>query len=174
MAPTPEELKEEKEEVAWVRKQERWKALSKPSLSTPTSHTYRRRLPFEEAAFIASPSNPLCPCCGSKLNIITSLYGEMLLGAFRKDTGEVKEIEDVLNPPDKVEVPITLTLPVLRKVRVCERCGPKLSKILDERPERKESSCVLEEARGSNQRLTSTRFDRARGFGRIFNNRKER
>lgn len=145
-----------------LRRLEKWRNTSSP----PKKRVTRTRLPQEYAALISTPANPLCPSCGEALNFMTSFLGEIGRGAFSRMTGEKVEAINMLDGEillkDEVKV-----FPLMRKVRVCKNCKGILSKVLQEdRDYSKESSNVLEEARGCVQGLTTGRYDRYRSRGR--------
>lgn len=127
-------------------------------------------LKFEDPSSLSA-----CLACGASIGEVNSYPADVAISFFRKEEegdpllvmqgGEVTSIPTIKN----------ISYPVTKRGRVCGTCTLlKGVTLLPEWSDRsKESSNVLSEARPQNYRLTTTRFDRAKGFGKVFNNTKE-
>ncbi len=142
-----------------MRRLNKWLSTSSP----PKRRVTRKRLLHEEASLISSPANPLCPSCGEALNFMTSFLGEIGRGAFSRETGEVKEVTNMVDGEIVLKDEMKI-IPIMRKVRVCKHCKHVLLKVLQEPPDHsREPDNVRDEARGCVQGLTLNRYDRYRG-----------
>lgn len=154
-----------KVEEARLRK---WQETGKDKRSTV-------RVTIPSSGHVKADSLASCLACGAAIGEVNSYPADVAISFFRRDEVIESPVVDGVTYIGDIQGIKTISYPVTKRGRVCRACTlAKGVTLLPEWSDRsKESSNILSEARPQNYRLNSTRFDRARGFGPIFDNRKE-
>lgn len=146
----------------------KWKETGKEKRSTV-------RVTIPSSGHVKADSLASCLACGAEIGEVNSYPADVAISFFRKDEVIEAPVVDGVTYIGDIQGIKTISYPVTKRGRVCRSCT--LSKgvtLLPEWSDRSlESSNVLSEARPQNYRLNTSRFDRARGFGKVFNNTKE-